>query len=336
MSVTFADSFKSYGSTNMLAEVWGRNDIRTQYVVEPQNGALLANNAYYSDDSYPCAKINPQDIFRISFEIDDVSSLSQFYLLTAGPGDFEHIWNKPTAPIQIEATGGALTYRYRVFRYSTTSSSSSSVLFESEEVALVANTKYRIEVEIDHRTPDATAKIYVNGQLAIDAAYQRDVIGSRTEFPTQQIGWFGFPGRYGRVSKIVVWDDDGAGLSSFPVGPLDIDYIAVQQPDMSSLPADDATSFTVNSDTFEEFNFDDVDPLSEYNAILAEVRTSAAGGTEATQLYAQYDIGGQTINMSEEITPGLSVTSKVMRLINNVSGVDLNAAVIKLKRGSDS
>ena len=104
-------------------------------------------------------------------------------------------------------------------------------------------------------------------------------------------------------TDLVIYDDDE--ITPWPLGPVDVTYLAADDPELAVGPASDATFETVSA----EATYQIADPAGASVGGVAYARVGAVNGNEATRAQIELVSGSSTVGVVDEvIAPGFVQT----------------------------
>lgn len=180
---------------------------------------------------------------------------------------------------------------------------------------LVSGNSYTIEIRariISATSGEATVRI--NGE---EATFSFNPTRVSAAAGLEQTSGFGIamlgsgsstsPSVYVSVSDVVIYDNDTA--TPWPLGAVDITYLAADDPDLAVGPASDLTYETISSETVYQI----ADPAAGADIVggVAYARIAAVGGSVATRAQLELVNAGQTVTVADQvINPGYVSTIK--------------------------
>lgn len=111
------------------------------------------------------------------------------------------------------------------------------------------------------------------------------------------------------ISDVVIYDNDAA--TSWPLGPIDITYLAADDPDLAVGPASDLTYETVSGEVIYQI----ADPAAGEDIVggIAYARVAAIGGSVATSAQLELVNGASVVTVANEvIQPGYTSSIKAV------------------------
>lgn len=337
MSVLFAENFRGYASQGDPAfiSMWSDERELDPYIrIYDQDGEMEFANASNIGENFPSALIhNPVNpgLLRVVFYFS--GNIQDHSLFLAGGGDRHRaIESGKNAPIRIDHSYDGVLFSYTIYGPSGDDSDKNIEHFETGWTP-VAGTVYRIEIEIDHRSSLASAKVIVNGGSILNVTYDRDDVGGMTAEPLTDFGWIGFGPRNAVISNVVVWDDDGSGLTGFPAGPLVVETLNTPTSELQGGPVTLNTNIQYDTATYTQYDVaDPADQNSTIYATFVEVRSSSSDGTEPSTIGVKADVGAASAEFETLTYPGLNGAYDRVKITDSASMADLNAATISLRR----
>lgn len=174
---------------------------------------------------------------------------------------------------------------------------------------LVAAQSYTVEMQVKIlSSTSGEAVIRINGQQMVVAfnptrvtpaagleqtgGFGLVMLGSRLQNSATQSFW---------VSDVVIYDNDAA--TPWPLGPIDITYLAADDPDLAVGPASDLTYETVSGEVVYQI----ADPAVGADIVggVAYARVAAVGGSVATRAQLELVNGASVVTVANEvIQPG--------------------------------
>lgn len=122
---------------------------------------------------------------------------------------------------------------------------------------------------------------------------------------------------YISVSDVVIYSNDAD--TPWPLGAVDITYLAADDPDLAVGPANDLTYETISS----EVAYQIADPAVGADIVggVAYARIAAVGGSVATRAQIELVNGGQTVTIADQvINPGYVSTIKSVPVSKEMIG----------------
>lgn len=189
---------------------------------------------------------------------------------------------------------------------------------------LVAGNSHTLEIRARIISPTSgEATVRINGEEAV-FAFNPSRVTAMTGL--EQAGGFGLAmigsadsgsSRVITAADLVIYDNDAS--TPWPLGAVDITYLAADDPDLAVGPASDLTYETISSETVYQI----ADPASGADIVggVAYARIAAVGGSVATRAQLELVNAGQTVTVADQvINPGYVSTIKSVPVSKGMIG----------------
>ena len=346
MSILVADGFKHYTSADeikaKLAHIASQSaaTIETagpfgKYGVAPKSGTTTIY--HYGALTFFRPGGNAQEICSsIDVKLGDIGSVGTGkFSFAVSPASWKNLNTVPTGTVTQPAMVGAIMVEIvdlvpTVYHTVVTAVNASTGAPTPNKQALgvfptlVAGNSYTIEIRA--RVTSATtgeATVRINGEESTFAFNPSRVTAMAG---LEQAGGFGLAmigsadsgsSRVITAADLVIYDNDT--VTPWPLGSVDITYLAADDPDLAVGPASDLTYETISGEVVYQI----ADPAVGADIVggVAYARIAAVGGSVATRAQLELVNGGQTVTVADQvINPGYVSTIKSVPVSKEMIG----------------